>query len=118
MRTILRLLVAAFLLAPASVVAEEREFTVVNIEFEGTKVWVPGTLVVNAGDTVKVKLINNVKTDPNVHGFAIPSHKVAVVVPRGEPQEVQFKAEKAGIFPINCQLHPAHVGGQLVVLGD
>jgi len=25
-------------------------------------------------------------------------------------------ADKAGIFPIICQLHPAHVGGQLVVL--
>ena len=29
---------------------------------------------------------------------------------------VEFTADKAGIFPINCQLHPAHVGGELVVL--
>ena len=29
---------------------------------------------------------------------------------------VEFTAAKAGVFPIICQLHPAHVGGQLVVL--
>lgn len=116
MRTTFSLLLAAALLWSAPVLAEEREFTVVNIEFEGTKVWVPGTLVVKKGDTVKLKLINNVKTDPNVHGFAIPAYAVAAVVPRGEPQEVTFKADRAGVFPITCQLHPAHVGGELVVL--
>jgi len=38
------------------------------------------------------------------------------VVDRGEPKEVEFVADKVGIFPTICQLHPAHVGGQLVVL--
>ncbi|TMA54558.1 MAG: hypothetical protein E6J80_10155, partial [Deltaproteobacteria bacterium] len=34
-----------------------REFTVVNIETpQGVKVWEPPSLVVNKGDTVKVKL--------------------------------------------------------------
>lgn len=91
-------------------------FTVVNIEYETTKIWVPSTLVVHKGDTVKVKLINNVPTDPNQHGFAIAAFNVAAVVNRGEPKEVEFKADKAGVFPISCQLHPAHVAGQLIVL--
>lgn len=91
------------------------EFTIVNIEFEGSKIWVPSTLVVHKGDKVKVKLINNVKSDPNQHGWTVPAFNVAAVVTRGEPQSVEFVADKAGIFPINCQLHPAHVGGQLVV---
>src|SRR5262249_50626210 len=95
--------------------AEDRVFTVVNIEYEGSKIWVPSTLVVRKGDKVKVKLINNVKADPNQHGFAIAAYKVEAVVTRGEPKEVEFVADKAGIFPITCQLHPAHVGGQLVV---
>src|SRR5947209_5739012 len=56
------------------------EFTVVNIEYEGSKIWVPSTLVVHKGDKVKVKLINNVKSDPNQHGFAIAAYNVAVVV--------------------------------------
>jgi len=119
MRTrLLTLTLTALLLAAGSALAETREFTVVNIEFEGSKIWVPATLVVHKGDTVKIKLINNVKTDPNVHGYAIAAFKIAEVVNRGEPKEIQFVADKEGIFPINCQLHPAHVGGELVVLDD
>ena len=91
-------------------------FTVVNMEYEGSKVWTPGTLVVKKGTLVKLKLVNNVPSDPNQHGFAIPAYSIAEVVTRGEPKTVEFKADKDGIFPINCQLHPAHVGGELVVL--
>jgi plastocyanin len=118
MRALLIVVLVGFavLVKPASRADEPHQFTVVNIEYEGTKIWVPGTLVVHKGDTVKVKLINNVPSDPNQHGFAVEAFKVAAVVNRGEPQEIEFKAERAGIFPITCQLHPAHVGGQLVVL--
>ena len=91
-------------------------FTVVNLEYEGTKIWTPGTLVVKKGTKVTIKLINNVKSEPNQHGFAIPAYNIAKVVNRGEPESVEFTADKAGVFPINCQLHPAHVGGELVVL--
>ena len=76
--------------------------TIVNIEYEGTK--------------VTLKLINNVKSEPNQHGFAIPGYNVAAIVNRGETQQVEFTADKAGVFPFVCQLHPAHVGGELVVL--
>lgn len=108
--------VAALSLLATVARAEERQFTVVNIEYEGTKVWVPATLVVHKGDKVKIKLINNVKADPNQHGYAIPAFNVQSVVTRGEPANVEFTADKAGIFPISCQLHPAHIGGELVVL--
>jgi heme/copper-type cytochrome/quinol oxidase subunit 2 len=91
-------------------------FTVVNIEYEGTKLWTPGTLVVKKGTLVKIKLVNKVPSDPNQHGFAIPAYNIAEVVARGEDKSVEFKADKDGVFPIICQLHPAHVGGELVVL--
>ncbi len=91
-------------------------FTVVNIEYEGSKIWTPGTIVVKKGTKVTIKLINNVKSEPSQHGFAIPGYNVAAIVNRGEPQTVEFTADKAGVFPIICQLHPAHVGGELVVL--
>ncbi len=91
-------------------------FTVVNIEYEGSKVWTPGTLVVKKGTNVKLTLINKVASDPNQHGFAITAYGITEVVTRGEPKTVEFKADKEGIFPIICQLHPAHVGGELVVL--
>jgi nitrosocyanin len=93
-----------------------REVTLVNIEFEGTKVWVPGPVVVKKGDSVRITAINNVKSDPPVHGFAIEAYDLHVLVHVGVPEIIEFKADKAGIFPIFCQLHPAHVGTQLVVL--
>lgn len=109
-------LMGLVLLAAAVVRADQvHELTVVNVEFEGTKIWVPSTLVVHKGDKVKVKLINNVKSEPNQHGWSIPAFNAAAIVTRGEPATVEFVADKAGIFPINCQLHPAHVGGQLIV---
>jgi nitrosocyanin len=92
------------------------EVTLVNIEFEGTKIWVPGPVVVKKGDTVKITAINNVKSDPPVHGIAIDAYGIQVLVNVGKPEIIEFKADKAGIFPIFCQLHPAHVGTQLVVL--
>ena len=92
------------------------EVTLVNIEFEGTKVWVPGPLVVKKGETVKLKAINNVKSDPPVHGIAIEAYGIQALVNVGAPEIIEFKADRAGIFPIICHLHPPHVGTQLVVL--
>ena len=68
------------------------------------------------GSKVTLKLINNVPADPKEHGFAIPAYNIAETVVRGEPKTVEFTADKAGVFPITCHLHPAHVGGQLIVL--
>jgi nitrous-oxide reductase len=120
-RSILRftLLIALALAVTAGLARAEEatmSFTVVNIEYEGSKVWTPGTLVVKKGTLVKIKLVNKVPSDPNQHGFAIPAYNIAEVVTRGEDKTVEFKADKDGVFPIICQLHPAHVGGELVVL--
>jgi nitrosocyanin len=90
--------------------------TVVNVEYEGTKIWLPSPLIAKKGQRVRINLINKVPTDPNQHGFAIAAFGVSAVVTRGEPQTVEFVAERAGLFPITCQLHPAHVGGQLLVV--
>jgi len=106
-----------FMTYPSVALAQSvKEVTLVNIEFEGSKIWVPGPVVVEKGDTVKIKAINNVKTDPAVHGLAIPAYGIEVVVNAGKPESIEFKADKAGIFPISCHLHPTHVGTQLVVL--
>ncbi len=101
---------------PAAGQNVDREITVINIEFEGSKVWVPATLVVKKGERIRVKLINKVKSDPNVHGFAIPDFDVKVDVYRDKPETVEFTADKAGVFKVWCHLHPAHIGGQLLVL--
>jgi nitrosocyanin len=91
-----------------------REFTVVNIETpQGVKVWEPPSLVVNKGDKVKVKLINKLDQE---HGYRIADYKIEKVVQGGQAETVEFTADKTGVFTIDCQLHPPHVAGQLVVL--
>ena len=110
--------------APAAVVqagknvdaSTEKMFTVAAIEYEGSKIWVPGTLIVKKGDRVKINLINNIKSEPNIHGFAIDAYGIKEVIARGEPKTVSFTADKPGIFAIYCQIHPKHIGGQLLVL--
>jgi nitrosocyanin len=118
LRCLIAALVAVALLAPVARGAEPAAmtFTVVNIEYEGSKIWVPATLTVKKGTKVTVKLINNVPSEPLEHGFAIPAYNLAETVKKGEPKTLEFTADKAGIFPITCHLHPAHVGGELVVL--
>ena len=117
------LLAAGLTLAPTiggraeeKAAAGKVSLTIVNIEYEGSKIWVPSTIVAHKGDKISLKLINNVPSDPSQHGFAIPDYKIAEIVDRGQPKTVEFTADKAGTFPIICQLHPAHVAGQLLVL--
>ena len=120
--TALPVVLCLALFGPAGVVAAEQaeavaaNFTIVNVEYEGSKLWLPGTITVKKGTRVTIKLINNVPSDPKEHGFSIPAYNIAVIVNRGEPKTVELIADKVGVFPIICQLHPAHVGGQLVVL--
>ena len=122
MRRLVTLLPVALTLIAASrapVAAAEsgaRTVTIVNVEYEGSKIWLPGTIAVPKGTKVTLKLVNNVPSEPAQHGFAIPAYNIQEVVNRGEPKTVEFTADKAGVFPISCQLHPAHVAGQLIVL--
>jgi nitrosocyanin len=93
-----------------------REFTLVNIKYEGSNIWVPGPLVAKKGDRIRIRAINNVKDDPAEHGLAIDEFGVKLVVNRGKSETVEFVADKAGIFRVWCHLHLPHVATQLVVL--
>lgn len=37
--------------------AEPKKFTLINVVFDGTKIWLPGTIIVNQGDEVELTLI-------------------------------------------------------------
>jgi len=117
-RSILGVLTACVLGSALPVRAEPapttRKVTIVNVEYEGTKIWLPGTIVVTKGTTIDLTLINNAPSGQ--HGFSIPAFAVSAVVEKGTPAHLTFVADKEGVFPIICHLHPAHVGGQLVVL--
>ena len=56
--------------APAASAADVNQ-TLVAVEIEGSKFWLPGTVVAKQGQTVRLTLINKVQSDPNQHGFSI-----------------------------------------------
>jgi nitrosocyanin len=97
-----------------SAMAEKRAITLVNYETDGVKQWLPGAIIAKKGDDVELTLINNVPSGD--HGFFIPDYKVTKVVKKGVKEVVSFKADKEGLFQMKCHLHPAHVGGQLLVI--
>ena len=105
--------------APSAAAAPEepgtRSFTLVSVEVDGTKFWLPSAIAVEQGDKVKLTLINNVPGASNQHGFTIPAYNITEVVTRGTPKTITFVADKPGPFPYSCQLHPAHIGGSLIV---
>jgi hypothetical protein len=93
----------------------DRKLTVVNYEIEGVKQWNPGNIAGYEGETLELTLINKAKAP---HGFMIPSHDVTTVVGKGQKKKIVMKLKKEGIYPMKCHLHPAHIGGQLIVLDD
>jgi heme/copper-type cytochrome/quinol oxidase subunit 2 len=94
--------------------AGKRSFTIVNYQYESSRQWLPGMIAAYEGEEIEITLVND--TPSGVHGFAIKDFGVQVNVLKGNPQKVTFTAGKPGIYPIHCHLHPAHVGGQLLIL--
>jgi plastocyanin len=100
---------------PAADEPGTRSFTMVSVEADDAKIWLPSVIAVEQGDKVKLTLKNLVPGAVNQHGFTIPGYNITEVVTRGVPKTVTFVADKAGVFPFSCQLHPAHIGGSLIV---
>jgi nitrosocyanin len=88
-------------------------FAVVSVEASGAKIWLPSTIVVHAGQQVTLKLDNKLDAP---HGFAIDDYAIQAVVPAGATQEVKFTAKRGVTSRFYCQIHPAHVGGQILVV--
>ena len=94
-----------------------RKFTLVSVEIDDTKFWLPSVIAVEQGDKVQLTLKNQVPSaaPSNPHGFTIPAYNIEEIVTPGTPKTVTFVADKPGVFPYFCQLHPAHIGGSLIV---
>ncbi len=115
-RALFIMIVAGFFFAnfATSTEAGTVALTIVNIQTpQGAKVWVPESVFANKGDTVTLKLINKLDKE---HGYQIEAFGIKKVVGPKASKTFSFRASKAGIFPIKCQLHKPHVAGQLVVL--
>jgi len=93
--------------------AESKKFTVINVLLDGTKIWLPSTLIVQQGDDVELTLINKLD-EP--HGFKIEAFGVEEVVQPKAQTTVKFTASKPGAQSYVCHIHPPHVGGQMLVL--
>jgi len=92
----------------------EINLTIVNIVSpQDVKIWEPTSITAKKGDRVTLRLINK---HADEHGYEIAAFGVKEVVAGDKTASVSFTADKAGVFPIKCHLHPAHVVGQLVVL--
>ena len=104
-----------WVLTGEAALADVREFRVFAVEIGGTKFWLPSTLVVKRKDTVRIRLLSKVPAPAQSHGYSIPAYKIAVLADDQKETIVEFEADRAGIFEIGCHLHPAHIGGQLIV---
>src|SRR5437870_13915263 len=94
--------------------AGEISLRIVNVVTpQDVKIWEPTSIAAKKGDSVTLQLVNR---HADEHGFEIAAFNVKEVVGGEKTSTVKFTADKAGNFPINCQLHPAHVVGQLLVL--
>ena len=93
--------------------ASIRKITLVNYEIDGVKQWVPGNIIGYEEEQIEITLINKAKA---AHGFMIPDYKVMEVVKSGEKKVVNVTLKSEGLHTMKCHLHPAHIGGQLLVL--
>jgi plastocyanin len=75
--------------------------------------WVPGTITVHQGDDVTLEIlgINGME-----HPVRIQGYEVAGVVRRGQVTRLHFVADRAGIFPLVCDVHHPSMQAHLVVL--
>jgi nitrosocyanin len=93
-----------------------REFRIVGTDYRGVKRWEPGTFIVYEGETVRISITNKIPGEVKVHGFEIAAFGVKEEIAYNQTKTVEFKATKAGLYNVSCHLHPAHIGGQLLVL--
>ena len=96
--------------------APDIEMKIVSIQYKGTKFWIPSTIIARKGQLVRLHLVSKIPPNADRHGFAIDEFGVKAVVTAKKDQTVDFVADKEGLFRVYCHLHPAHVGGQLLVL--
>jgi plastocyanin len=75
--------------------------------------YTPGSFVVHEGDSVTLEIVGiNGREHPSV----VEGLNVSFNVKRGQLTEVSFRAERAGIYQIVCQVHRPSMTAQMVVL--
>jgi heme/copper-type cytochrome/quinol oxidase subunit 2 len=101
--------------ATAPVTPEIRQFTVSLHAFQSgertLRHWIPSTIVVNAGDTVILRVAN--ADTESAHGFSLGALNVSVAaIAPGEAVTVRFRAIRPGVYQFGCTLEVAGVRGR------
>ena len=109
-------LLTVLMLSPGyATAAEPRKFTLINVDLDGTKIWLPSSIMVHQGDDVELTLINKLDAP---HGFAIKAFDIEQVVQPQSQLTVTFTASQAGAYNYICHIHPPHLGGNMLVLSQ
>lgn len=108
----------------------DAEFTA--MEIGGKKVWYPPTTIINLSNRRPAPLLLKVTNNTNAdHGFNLVSSQGYTTAPSSlkaelvlKPGETKFigiptsdltYVTASGLLEYKCHLHPAHVGGQLLI---
>jgi plastocyanin len=109
------LLLVLMLGAGDAAAAAPKKFTLMNVVLDGTKIWLPSSLMVHQGEEVELTLINKLE-DP--HSFKIADVGIEEVVQPKAQTTVTFTASQPGAHSYICHIHPPHIGGQILVLSQ
>ena len=109
------LLLVLMLGAGDAAAAAPKKFTLITVVLDGTKIWLPSSLMVHQGDEVELTLINKLE-DP--HGFKIADVGIEEVVQPKAQTTVTFTASQPGAHSYICHIHPPHIGGQILALSQ
>ena len=86
--------------APAMEEPGTKSFTLVSVEVDDTKFWLPSVIAVEQGDKVKLTLKNQVPGASNTHGFTIPAYNIAEVVTRGDAEDDHLCRRQGWRLPV------------------
>jgi plastocyanin len=76
-------------------------------------VWAPSQLVVHQGDEVTLEFVG---INGAHHPTEIKGMDKAFTLKRGHVMQIQFTAEKPGVYPIVCNTHQPSMRAEIVVL--
>jgi len=91
----------------------EAPIEMISTNVQGKNVYIPSTIVMTAGKPHTVTVFNTTDTP---HGFSIAGAGVETILPPKEEHVVEVPSLRAGIYRIDCQLHPPHRSAQLLVV--
>jgi len=106
--------VSGVVLAGCSGNHKTEDFRVAITSTNGVSGFSIGTITATEGDKVNIHLENATE---KAHGFSIDAFNIHRVLQPHQPETVSFTPNKTGQFKVYCQLHPAHVPAQMIVVG-